>query len=124
MKKRKVIILSALMFLLVAAGVLAAFLMFEEKKIEQVVNKANIEWYTEDGKEFVISTEEELYGLVKLSQYYDFSEQTIKLGADIVINDGNAKDWGEKAPAKRWYPIDGFAGTFDGQGHSIRGVYG
>jgi len=124
MKKKKVIILSALMLVLAVAGVLAAFLMFDNKEVEPVGNKANIEWYTEDGDEFVISTEEELYGLVKLSQYYDFSGQTIKLDADIVINDGNAKDWAEKAPAKRWYPIDGFAGTFDGQGHSISGVYG
>jgi len=125
MKKKKVIILSVLMLVLVATGVLGAFLMFKNEEVEVAPtgNKANIEWYTEDGDEFVISTEEELYGLVKLSKYYDFSGQTIKLGADIVINDGNAKDWVKKAPAKRWYPVDGFSGTFDGQGHSISGVY-
>ena len=125
MKKRKVIILSVLMLVLVATGVLGAFLMFKNEEVEGLPtgNKANIEWYTEDGDEFVISTEEELYGLVKLSKYYDFSGQTIKLGADIVLNEGSAKDWVKKAPAKRWYPIDGFSGTFDGQGHSISGVY-
>lgn len=124
MQKKKIIILSVLMFVLVAAGVLGAFLMFNNKEVEPTGNKANIDWYTEDGDEFIISTEEELYGLVKLSEYYDFSGQTIKLGADIVLNDGNAKDWAKEAPSKRWYPIDGFAGTFDGQGHSISGVYG
>jgi len=124
MQKKKIIILSVLMFVLVTAGVLGVFLMFNNKEVEPTGNKANIDWYTEDGDEFVISTEEELYGLVKLSEYYDFSGQTIKLGADIVLNDGNAEDWAKKEPSKRWYPIDGFAGTFDGQGHSISGVYG
>ena len=123
MKKKKIIIISVLMLVLVATGVLGAFLMFKSEEVAPIGNKANIDWYTEDGDEFIISTEEELYGLVKLSKYYDFSGQTIKLGADIVINDGNAKDWVKKAPAKRWYPVDGFSGTFDGQGHSISGVY-
>ncbi|MBR2149474.1 MAG: hypothetical protein IJ965_08635, partial [Campylobacter sp.] len=54
----------------------------------------------------------------------DFAGQTIKLGADIVVNEGNAEDWLKKAPAKKWQPITEFAGTFDGQGHSISGLYG
>jgi len=123
MKKRKMVILSVLIFVLFAAGILGAFLMFGKKETEHAINKANIEWYTEDGKEFVLTTEEELYGLVELSKYYDFSGQTIKLGADIILNDGNAHDWAKEAPVKRWYPIDGFAGIFDGQGHSISGIY-
>ena len=124
MKNKKIIIISVLMLVLVATGVLGAFLMFKSEEVAPIGNKANIDWYTEDGDEFIISTEEELYGLVKLSKYYDFSGQIIRLGADIVINDGNAAEWMKKAPAKRWYPIDGFAGIFDGQGHTISGVYG
>ena len=124
MKNKKIIIISVLMLVLVATGVLGAFLMFKSEEVAPIGNKANIDWYTEDGDEFIISTEEELYGLVKLSKYYDFSGQIIRLGADIVINDGHAAEWMKKAPAKRWYPIDGFAGIFDGQGHTISGVYG
>lgn len=124
MQKTKKIILAVLICALVGAGVLSAFLILGKKEVAPTGNKANVSWYTEDGKEFVISTVDELYGLVKLSEYYDFSGQTIKLGADIVVNEGNAEDWAEKAPSARWFPIDGFAGTFDGQGHTISGLYG
>ena len=124
MQKRKWIALVILIFVLVAAGGVGMFLILDKQEIAPTGNKANIEWYTEDGEEFVITTVDELYGLVKLSDYYNFSGQTIKLGADIVVNDGNAEDWAEHTPTKRWYPIDGFAGVFDGQGHSISGIYG
>ena len=124
MKTRKsIIVLSAIMTCLVI-GVVSLFLLMNREETIQIGNKADIDWYTEDGKEFIITTAEELYGVVKLSQYYDFSGQTIKLGADIVVNEGNAEDWAKKAPAKKWFPIDGFAGKFDGQGHTISGIYG
>ena len=87
-------------------------------------NLADIEWYSVTGKEFTITTADELYDLVALSDFYDFEGQTIKLGADIIINEGNSEDWAEKAPKIRWNPITGFAGTFDGQGHTISGLYG
>lgn len=124
MQKMKKIMLAVLICVLVGTGALGAFLIFNKKEEAPTGNKANVSWYTEDGKEFVITTVEELYGLVKLSEYYNFSGQTIKLGADIVVNDGNAEDWEANKPSLRWYPIDGFAGTFDGQGHTISGLYG
>ena len=60
----------------------------------------------------------------ELSKFYNFDKQTIKLGADIVVNEGNAEDWAKKAPKTLWKPITKFSGTFDGQGHTISGVYG
>ena len=87
-------------------------------------NLAGIDWYNLHEKEFVISTEKELYELATLSNYYDFEGQTIKLGADIIVNEGDAEDWHEEAPSKKWQPITEFAGTFDGQGHTISGLYG
>ncbi|MBQ9393528.1 MAG: hypothetical protein IJU18_06020 [Oscillospiraceae bacterium] len=86
-------------------------------------NALNVEWYDERQEEFVITKAEELYDLAALSEYYDFKDQTIKLGEDIVINEGDAAQWAETPPANKWYPITGFAGTFDGQGHSISGLY-
>mgnify|MGYP003298618202 CR=1 FL=1 len=51
----------------------------------------------------------------------DFAGKTIKLGKDIVVN----KD--VKNPTSNWTQIGNtnkpFAGTFDGQGHTISGVY-
>lgn len=77
------------------------------------------DWYTlhADQTEFTISTEEELAGLAQLVNdgTTDFSGKTVKLAADMNLNDS------------AWTPIGGynasgtkkFCGTFDGQGHSI-----
>jgi len=88
----------------------------EEKKVD-------VEWYDVNQKEFTITTADELYDVVTLSYFYDFKGQTIKLGADIVVNEGNAKEWKDNAPQRNWFPIQQFAGTFDGQGHTISGIY-
>ena len=59
-----------------------------------------------------------------------FAGWTIKLGADIKLNDGLSSDWakGEKLPLNRWKTIGNntkanFNGNFDGQGYTISGVY-
>ena len=54
----------------------------------------------------------------------DFKDKTVKLGANITLNSGDANAWtAETAPAYKWFPINNFAGTFDGQGHAISGIY-
>ena len=65
--------------------------------------------------------------------FNDNDELTIKLGADIILNNGKATDWAKgEVPTNIWIPIGGgaasmdykpFSGTFDGQGHTINGVY-
>lgn len=82
-------------------------------------------WYDPDRKEFILTTAREMYEFAALSETHDFAGQTIKLGADIIFNKGKAADWGVTFPENVWdRPIDGFAGTFDGQGHTISGIYG
>ena len=65
---------------------------------------------------------------------YDFNSKSVKLCADIVLNEGNAADWAEEAPENEWQPIGGgihgdatywfgFNGMFDGQGHTVSGLY-
>ncbi len=100
------------------------YLLYNHLSEEPAGNLAGVEWYSEDGKEFTISTADELFELAKLSEYYDFKGQTVKLDADIVINEGKAEDWNKEAPARKWNTILQFAGTFDGQGHTISGMYG
>ena len=85
-------------------------------------NKLDVEWYDENGKEFTITTADQLFEFSKLSTFYNFRGQTIKLGADIVVNEGNAADWENQIPERMWDGIGGFAGTFDGQGHTISGI--
>ena len=124
MKKKKI----GLTLMMVAlVGLLVAFaigVFMSNRQDTPTGNLADVEWYDENQEEFTITTAEELYDVVTLSYFYDFSGQTIKLGADIVVNEGNAEEWSEKAPKRKWHPIRDFAGTFDGQGHSISGIYG
>ncbi|MBR4767569.1 MAG: hypothetical protein IK088_01195, partial [Lachnospiraceae bacterium] len=129
MKKAvKVILLSlGIIVLLAAAGVGIWLLTKKEAPIEnedqpKKGNVLGVEWYDEDGTEFTLNTIEELREFAALSEHYDFEGQTIKLGADIVDNEGNAADWEDVIPEHLWKPIQHFAGTFDGQGHTISGI--
>ena len=125
-KKKQIIIISAVLLALVLlAGLAAWFVVKPEKEVEVASgNEFNVEWYDVNGTEFTITTMEQMYDLATLSAKYDFAGQTIKLGADIVFNEGNADDWGMSFPENVWdKPINNFAGTFDGQGHTISGIY-
>ena len=90
---------------------------------------ADTEWYDETSTEFEISTAEQLAGLAELvNNGNDFSGKTILLTADIVLNDtSDWEDWERSAPANTWTPIGNsdnyFRGTFDGQGHTVSGIY-
>ena len=122
-KKVMVLILAVLVVLCgLATGIIIH--RVQQAKIAKTLNKANITWYSEDEESFTISSVKELYDLAVLSDFYNFEGQEILLDADLVVNEGNAVDWAENAPEKQWFPIQGFAGTFDGQGHTISGIYG
>ena len=91
-------------------------------------------WY--DGHEsdatYTITTAAQLAGFAQLAGAYDedtylsyMDGKTIRLGNDIVLNDVTKADW--QASAVKWTPIkwDGgvMSATFDGNGHSIIGLY-
>lgn len=49
-----------------------------------------------------------------------------KLMNDIVLNDGTFDEngnWSEDGTPNKWTPINGYAGTFDGNGYTIKGLY-
>jgi len=98
------------------------------------------EWYWDNPKQakFTLTTAEQLAGLAQLvNGGNNFSGKTIKLGANIVLNDtANYKDWEnsrETRPSNIWIAIgtynpsaslaNSFSGTFDGNGHVVSGVY-
>lgn len=90
--------------------------------VERVDSTAWFDTRTNSG---TITTLNQFYGFVQLNQEGKFNKDSVvKLGTDITINEGNASEWGEKAPANTWTPILNFTGTFDGQGHTISGLYG
>ena len=94
-------------------------------------------WYdvyaeAEDVDTYFVATPNDMYGLSQLVEDGEtFLNKVIYVVSDITINTGDASTWtATNAPANYWDPIGGdgwgdarFEGTFDGQGHSISGVY-
>lgn len=127
MNKKKIVKISAVVasvVVILVAGIVGVNAYIRHRNVVETGNLLGVEWYNETDPQFTITTVEQLYELAELSDFYNFKGQTIKLGADLVVNEGNAEAWAEDAPAKRWNPITGFAGTFDGQNHTISGLYG
>ena len=91
------------------------------------VEDVNTSWYNGSSSTYTIKTAEELYGFAHLANTgITFANKTIKLGEDIDLNEGwTASESPEEA--MKWAPIGTdtkpFEGIFDGQGHSISGVY-
>lgn len=78
----------------------------------------DISWYNKNNNEFVVSTNKELSGVAYLvnNGYTTFKGKTIKLGKNIDLSE------------KRWTTIGidtshQFEGSFDGQNHTISGIY-
>ena len=120
-KKMKSIFLCLGIFVLLAASSVGIWFLTKKESVSDG-NVLDVAWYSESGTEFTIDTIEEFREFAALSAHYDFEGQTIKLGADIVDNEGNAADWWDEVPEHLWQPIENFAGTFDGQGHTISGI--
>jgi len=102
------------------------------------ISSANVAWYNNIQTEFTITTPQQLAGLALLvNGGNDFSGKTIKLGANIELNDvANWENWADMPPANAWTAIGmsislylndandrPFNGTFDGNHYVIRGVY-
>jgi len=94
--------------------------------------KIDTEWYWDNASqaEFTITTAEQLAGFAQLvNGGNNFLGKTIKLGANIVLNDtANGKNNSKNI----WVPIGSytneknnspFSGTFDGDGYVVSGVY-
>ena len=94
--------------------------------------KTDISWYSSTEIEFTISTPEQLTGFAELvNGGNNFEGKTVKLGANIMLNDtANWKNWASSPPANEWMPIGRekssllgilivagpFNGIFDGNG--------
>jgi len=87
------------------------------------IETVDTRWYNADAEEYVLYDMGDLYGFAQLSKTNTFAGKTVKLGRDIIVNEGSAKYWGTKAPKYVWPGTGTFAGTFDGQGYTISGIY-
>ncbi len=79
------------------------------------------DWYDDAAEELTIDTAGQLRGLAQLvNEGKSFAGKTVKLAKDIDLSALCGAEIGS------WQPIgleNFFSGTFDGQGHSIRGLY-
>ena len=85
-------------------------------------------WYTGNKTEYTLYTAEQLMGFQELRAGGNtFEGILIKLGDDIPINEGTAEDFQEDGEELYQWSIlsseNEFKGVFDGQGHTISGVY-
>lgn len=83
-------------------------------------------WYNADATELVINDAADLLAFVaQINAQNTFAGKTVKLGADIDLNPGWTAS--TTAPTNVWDVDDcalyGFWGTFDGQGHTLSGIY-
>ena len=87
----------------------------------------NYDWYEEPiGNVYEISTAKELWGFADLVEIGvdSFAGKTVRLKNDIDL--GGVTALGYTIKANEWFPLgfsSKFAGTLDGQGHSIKGLY-
>ena len=83
--------------------------------------------YITDGDTITIYTAEQFYGFASATGSTNFAGKTVKLARDLILNRGDNSDWASSAPSYNWECSSSwsnrFAGTFDGQGHTISGVY-
>ncbi|MBE6556295.1 MAG: hypothetical protein E7664_00955 [Ruminococcaceae bacterium] len=135
MKKVMACILSLVMLLSLCVPMTVTASAAEERTVSYLGDaKADTLWYEKDtdAKEFVLNSAAEFLGfrdLVNLG--VTFRGVTVKLGCDIVINEGDASEWSiQTYGLNQWKPIGHsksgkytFSGTFDGQGHYISGIY-
>ncbi len=125
-------ILSRLLSYLLIIGMLPQILLSAHAITNVWNGTADTAWYDSANPQssYTISTAEELAGLASLvNGGTNFSGVTITLGSNIALNDtANWTSWsGSNAPTNVWMPIGNnaapFAGTFDGGGYTVSGLY-
>lgn len=104
-------------------------------------------WYNTTDTAFTLTDGADLAGFAAIVngtaegiEQTNFEGKTVRLGADIVLNDGDAKTWGPSTAGPQAFPMIGnlrksangkaetdvskyFAGEFDGQGYTISGLF-
>ena len=127
MKKR---LLSLLLALVMVVGMLPTTVLAAPATVPEGLSedtggswdgeRYDVSWYNTTDKEFTISNSAQLAGLARLTNgtaegvtgAVSFSGTTVKLGADVSLG------------GMTWTSIGSFAGTFDGQGHTVSGLAG
>ena len=123
-----------LSFVLVALMVVSAFVMTTSAAAKDASapysgTEITSAWYSKKDKTITITTAEQLLFFLKEanSGATNYVGKNVVLGNDIVFNEGTYTNWEKNPPAYNLGvltdTIGGFGGTFDGQNHTISGLY-
>ncbi len=110
---------------------LAEPVVYDLDKVSIYSGTPDTSWYVEGQKEFTLTTADQLAGIQTLRDESEgeitFEGVTIKLGKDMILNEGTVEDIVLRDAGnyawKRLNSAYNFMGTFDGQGHTISGLY-
>ncbi len=87
-------------------------------------------WYTGDKTEYTLTTAAQFAGMLVLRSNskgsLTFEGVTIKLGRDLIFNQGTVEEYLKNGTIYELQALNSkylFKGTFDGQGHTISGIY-
>ena len=85
-------------------------------------------WYTGDKTEYILTSADQLVGFQMLrTEKASFEGITIKLGCDVIFNPGTIEEILARGSQNHvWKDLHSdyfFRGTFDGQGHTVSGIY-
>lgn len=125
MKNKITKVLAALLTLCMLVG------MFVMPASAEGAIVADETWYKEDADVLYIYDAADLLAFSVAGQENNFEGKTVKLMADVDLNPGvdlsTTIDGSDITPAEKpettWKALDDFAGTFDGNGHIIKGLY-
>lgn len=128
---RRIVLLAAALLVIPALPTSTALPAVAETHFDPAADaNADTSWYTADATAFHLTTAAQLQGLAWLVYLGDdMAGKTIYLDEDIYLNDTtNCADWAGTPPTNHFAPIGEredtpFAGTFDGQGNRIHGLY-
>ena len=94
-----------------------------EYDITPFQNKFTTEYHIQN-KAQLIGFMRVVNGIEGVQAANSLSGKTVYLDCDIMLNDTTDWEyWGRYVYAESWEPITTFLGTFDGQGHTISGLY-
>ena len=90
---------------------------------------ADISWYTGDKTEYILTNAEQFAGFFVIRQNgkgdITFEGVTIKLARDLIFSEGTVEEFlkGTHVELQALNSNYQFKGTFDGQGHTVQGIY-
>ena len=100
-------------------------------EITGLPDEADISWYRSSLNEYTLEDASDFlgYGYILANVANAFSGKVVKLAADVDLNPGWDADASEISVPSVVWPVSGgesttkFAGTLDGQGHTVKGLY-